>query len=331
MTPRRHLKTRLPSLRPRRINEGFHSDTFFSVERSARGNTCAQVFVGEVSGYTVIIPLKNKGQAHTALQDFIRYVGVPSYILVDGAPEENKGEWLSVCRTYCIPQHTTEPEYQNQNRAERWIGDIKRRTTVLLSLHEAPERYWDYAAEYAVELINHTVIERLHWKKPIEKLQGDTPDISIFRFIFYEPVHYLDSNACFPHPNMLPGRFLGIARTMGDSFTFYILTDKQQGRDVILTRSVIRKRSPTDPSRYAEYNYITTFETDEETTLDDDNTSDQTHHSIPDNDNSMLALRGDVELPCEPEQMSLSSLLAQRINEREPEEIILEGGNKVIG
>ncbi len=70
-TPRKHLKTRLPGFRPRRLHEGFHSDTFFTSERSARGNTCAQVFVGEDSGYTVTIPLKNKGQAHLALQDFI--------------------------------------------------------------------------------------------------------------------------------------------------------------------------------------------------------------------------------------------------------------------
>jgi hypothetical protein len=74
-TLRRHLKTRLPGLRPKRLNEGFHSDTFFSVERSARGNTCAQVFIGEYSGYTIAIPLKGKGLAHTALHDFIRYIG----------------------------------------------------------------------------------------------------------------------------------------------------------------------------------------------------------------------------------------------------------------
>ncbi len=124
-TPRRHMKSRLPALRPKRLVEGFHSDTFFASERSTGGNTCAQIFVGESSGYTVIIPLKHKGQAHLALQDFIRHTGVPAFIMVDGAPEENKGEWLSICRTYCISQHTSEPGYQNQNKAECRIGDIK--------------------------------------------------------------------------------------------------------------------------------------------------------------------------------------------------------------
>jgi hypothetical protein len=31
-----------------------------------------------------------------------------------------------------------------------------------MSLHDTPERYWDYAIEYAVELINHMAVERLH-------------------------------------------------------------------------------------------------------------------------------------------------------------------------
>jgi hypothetical protein len=263
-TPRKHLKTRLPMLRPKRLNEGFHSDTFFASERSARGNLCAQVFVGEESGYTVVIPMKSKNQAHQALQDFIRFTGTPSFLLVDGAPEENKGEWLNICRIFCIPQHTSEPEYQNQNRAERKIGDIKRRATLLMSLHNAPERYWDYAVEYAVELINHTAIERLKWRTPFEKLHGETPDISVFRFIFYEPIYFLDNNARFPQPNMLSGRFLGIDRTTGDSFTFNILTDRHRNRNVVLTRSIIQKRNPLDPTQYADYDYITSLEEEDE-------------------------------------------------------------------
>jgi hypothetical protein len=46
MTPHRHFKCRLPSLRPRRLTEGFSTDTFFASTRSARGNTCMQVFLG---------------------------------------------------------------------------------------------------------------------------------------------------------------------------------------------------------------------------------------------------------------------------------------------
>ena len=52
---------------------------------------------------------------------------------------------------------------------------------------------------------------------------------------------------------MLPGRFLCIARTTGDAFTFYILTKSEKGRDVILTRSVVRKHLQDAPQTFAVY------------------------------------------------------------------------------
>ncbi len=253
MVPRRHFKCRLPCLRPRRLSEGFSSDTFFPSMRSTRGYTCAQIFVGSRSGYTYVMPLKNKAYAYTALQDFIREVGAPQYLAVDAAREENLGEWLSICRRYCIPQHTSEPSYQNQNRVERRIQDVKRRTMVLMSTYSAPSRYWDYGVEYSVELINHTAVRKLGWRTPYEALHGDTPDISVFRYTFYEPVYYLEPNVHFPNPNMLPGRFMGIARTTGDAFTFIVMTDDGI-KSIALHRSVIRHRDNTSRDPYANYN-----------------------------------------------------------------------------
>ncbi len=250
--PRRHIKCRLPSLRPRRLMEGVSSDTFFPNVKSTSGFTCVQVFLGVRSGYTYVVPLKNKAYAHTALQDFIRYVGATLYIAVKAAKEENMGEWLSICRKYSIPQRTSEPTYQHQNRVERIIQDIKHRATVLMATHSTPSRYWDYAVEYTVELINHTAVRRLTWRTPYEALHGDTPDISVFRFIFYEPIYYLEPNIQFPNPNMLPRRFLGIARTMGDSFTFIIQTVGKI-RNIALHCSIIRRRDPINKDPYSEY------------------------------------------------------------------------------
>jgi hypothetical protein len=251
--PRRHIKCRLPCLRPKRLCEGFSSDTIFPETRSARGFTCAQVFLGEKSGYTYVVPIKNKAYAYTALQEFIRYVGAPAYLAVDAAREENMGEWLSICRTYCIPQHTSEPMYQNQNRVERRIQDIKRRATVLMSMHDAPNRYWDYAVEYAVEIINHTAVRKLNWRTPYERLYGDTPDISVFRFTFFEPIYYQEPYIQFPQANMIPGRYLGIARSTGDAFTFIVLPDRSN-RGICLHRSVVRSRNANNRDPYAEYN-----------------------------------------------------------------------------
>jgi hypothetical protein len=94
--------------------------------------------------------------------------------------------------------------------------------------YNAPKCFWCYAAEYAVEIINHTAARRIKWRTPYEILHGDTPDISVFRFSFFEPIYYLNPHASYPQLNMLPGRFLGIARTTGDHFTFIIFQDMQE-------------------------------------------------------------------------------------------------------
>jgi hypothetical protein len=62
----------------------------------------------------------------------------------------------------------------------------------------------------------------------------------------------MDPSAKFPQHNMLPGHFLGIARSTGDSFTFII----SQANNIIgrvLHRSVIRKRSPTILQTHADH------------------------------------------------------------------------------
>jgi len=242
ITPRTHFKCRLPCLHPKRLKEGFSTDTFNSNVKSIRGFTCAQAFLGLESGYTVLIPLKSKAYAYTALQDYIHYTGAPLFIMSDAAKEENLGEWIDICWKYCIPQRSSEPYHQHQNKVERRIQDIKRRSLVLMREYNAPQCFWCYAAEYAVEIINHTAARRIKWRTPYKILHGNTPDISVFRFSFFEPIFYLNPHASYPQPNMLPGRFLGIARKTGDHFTFIIVQDiPKTGR--ILHRSIIQKRN----------------------------------------------------------------------------------------
>jgi hypothetical protein len=118
--------------------------------------------------------------------------------------------------------------------------------------YNAPQRFWCYASEYAVELINHTAARRIKWKTPYKILHGDTPDISVFRFSFFEPIFYLNPYATFPQPNMLPGRFLGIARTTGDSFTF-IITQESSNTGKNLHKSIIQKRNIREINPLANY------------------------------------------------------------------------------
>ena len=133
--------------------------------------------------------MKGKGYAPPALRNFIRDVAAPSYIHTDNAYEEVLGEWEEVCKTYYIPQIALEPHHQHQNKAERRIQDIKRRSRLLMQLNEAPEKYWDFAVELATEYLNHIATRKLGWKTPHECHFGETPDLSVFHFLFYEQIH----------------------------------------------------------------------------------------------------------------------------------------------
>jgi hypothetical protein len=82
----------------------------------------------------------------------------------------------------------SEAGHHHQNHVERRIQDVKRRATLLMSLHRAPVRYWDFTVEYAMELVNHTAVHHLDWCTPYKLLYGETPGISVFRLIFYEPI-----------------------------------------------------------------------------------------------------------------------------------------------
>jgi hypothetical protein len=137
-----------------------------------------------------------------------------------------------------------------------------------------------------------------------------------------------------PHPNMLSGRFLGIARTVGDSFTFYILTDRQKKRNVVLTRSVIRKCHPSNPSHYANNEHIAPLHDDER---DEDlgQTEPLTNNICVENISDVILSQNtenmtDVDVPYKPDYIPLKTLLlAQHVYDRNPEEILIEG-NKII-
>ena len=78
----------------------------------------------------------------------------------------------------------------------------------------------------------------------MEILHGDTPDTSMFRFKFWEPVWYYENPAKWPNPRKLTGRWIGIAWNHGDHFTYKVWTtpddDWRKGREII--RNVVMRR-----------------------------------------------------------------------------------------
>ena len=77
-----------------------------------------------------------------------------------------------------------------------------------------------------MDCLNHLAKKSLGWRSSIELLNGDTPDISPFRFNFWEPIKFLDSTQ-FPESRWVYGRFLGIAWETGDMFTFKVWSEPE--------------------------------------------------------------------------------------------------------
>ena len=101
--------------------------------------------------------------------------------------------------------------------------------------------------KWVCDVINHTSMKSKDYNIPAEMFKGETPDISMFRYHFWQPIYYFDPNMSFPRPNLLPACWLGIAWDTGDVLTFHIKTepkDKRMSR--VLTRSVIRPRLEQD-------------------------------------------------------------------------------------
>lgn len=97
--------------------------------------------------------------------------------------------------------------------------------------------------------MNHSAVSSLNWRTPIEVLDGHTPDISVFRFAFFQPIWYYEPAAKYPDPNFRPGRFVGIAWDHGDAFTFRIWTcppGKPLTDGTGLIRNIVKPRNPDD-------------------------------------------------------------------------------------
>jgi hypothetical protein len=91
--------------------------------------------------------------------------------------------------------------------------------------------------EYIVYLYNHIAEPTLKWKTPTKIAFGEKPDISaLLQFTFYQQVYHHNLEATFPDSGEKLGHFVGIADNVGDTLTYYILTDNT---NQVISRSVL--------------------------------------------------------------------------------------------
>ncbi len=89
-----------------------------------------------------------------------------------------------------------------------------------------------------MDVHNHTARRALDWKTPLEVETGDTPDVlHLLFFDFYQPIWYWDNpNASYPNARRILGRWLGVAKNVGQALCFHILV--QNGE--VISRSTVK-------------------------------------------------------------------------------------------
>jgi hypothetical protein len=249
---RDHFQTQLPELKVRRVNDTCYVETFFSSIPSVRGYQCWNLYSFKRTGFDVVYLMRRRAQGPTTLSRMVTDCGAPVKIKSDNAPEFKSKRWTSYLDSMSIQPEFTEAHHPNENLAERRGGAIKAAVVHLLRVTGCPLEFWCYYALEYVSLLRTVLARRsLNWSTPHELHWGERPDISMFRFIFWEPIWFYNPRQAFPKTKMMKGRFLGIAQNIGDAFCFLILltqpeSDAEQASPQVLARSVVRRRYAKD-------------------------------------------------------------------------------------
>ena len=80
-----------------------------------------------------------------------------------------------------------------------------------------------------MDCLNHTSKHKLYNQTAIKGITGNTPDISVFRYEFWQPIENLDPKAKFLTYKWKCGRFVSIAWKDGDPLTCRIWTEPDNG------------------------------------------------------------------------------------------------------
>jgi hypothetical protein len=233
---RQRYQTNLLSLKHKRINEEFHSDTLFSKYESYSKNTCAQVFTTQ-SGFVVVYPMTSKSRCAKALTTLVQDVGIPNCLFCDNAPEMvgPKTDFRKTTNYYKIKLLTNEPHTPKQNRiAEGTIGHMRQRWLTIQQQKQVSLHLWDFGLVWIAEIMSRTY-QAHNRRMGLEVVTSDTCNISEYvDFSFYNWVWFWHTPSS--QEPAQPGRWLGVSHRVGTVLCYWVLTRKGS----ILSRSTVQ-------------------------------------------------------------------------------------------
>lgn len=132
--PHHHFKVQIPSLRPGRCQEGFHSDTVFTDIRLTRGFECGKIFIMVLTAPTHMLTWwKERDIHHLHWETSSKLLELQPICIMTMHMRKCWGSRRKCAR--CIV-----PLKLPKNKAELWIQDIKWRARLLMQLNDAQEK-----------------------------------------------------------------------------------------------------------------------------------------------------------------------------------------------
>jgi len=196
----RNYPTNDRMIRYRRIQQHFFMDTFFASVKSLRGYTCSQLFVSD-KGFVYCCNMKSKAEVPQALRLFAKEVGVPDAIVCDKSGEQTSGEIKNLCYKFGTTLRQLEEHTPWANKAELYIGLIKKAVLKDLKESDCPLVLWDYCIERRAMINNLTARDlfNLEGQTPFSSVMGYEGDISnLCQFKWYDWCYYREQGESFP-------------------------------------------------------------------------------------------------------------------------------------
>ena len=165
-----------------------------------------------------------------SLQDFFWNVGVPPILKRDNDMTQTGKKWTVCERQMCINRLITQPHSPWKNASKHAINNLLV-MQIKMKEFDVPLNQHHWCVEWCKDVCKTLSMRKLGQMTPKEVLIGVVPDVSMFKFHVWEDMCYLDPDAKQPKHDMLPGKFLGITWTNGDSLCCFVRkppTDKSK-------------------------------------------------------------------------------------------------------
>lgn len=250
LIPKNAQGHRFPMLSVRRLRETVYCDVvpFRSNPKQTKDDNIL-MFYGDKSKICAVYYLgKNTSSASVMkhVWEFTRDYGAPETLASDFANNLAAGEawkrWGAYTQAHITP---CEANKHQQNKVERAWQQVQARVDHYMQTYAVPHSCYVDCVMHMVDCINHTARASLNWKTPMNALTGETPDISVFRFRFWEEVWYLKTPyVSQKEKEWIKGRFLGIAWATGDHMCYKVAPIDGYKRPV--ERALVLPRHPDE-------------------------------------------------------------------------------------